>query len=45
MGAADETGMRWQRRTGAARDEYEKRYAAAIHGALIDIYRKVIEAV
>jgi glycosyltransferase involved in cell wall biosynthesis len=38
--------MRRQRTTGAARNEYEKRYTAATHGARwIDIYRKVIEAV
>jgi len=38
--------MRWQRTTGAARDEYEERYSAATNDARwIAIYRKVIEAV
>ncbi len=45
-GAAGAKGMRWQRTTGAARDEFEKRDTAATDGACwIDIYRKVIEAV
>ncbi len=45
-GAVDETGMRRQRTTGAARAEYKGRYMAATHDARwIPIYRKVIEAV
>ena len=45
-GAAGAKGMRWQRTTGAARDEYEERYSAATNNARwIAIYRKVIEAV